>query len=72
MSIKKERERETAENERAERKKSGQLTPAEAAVTVLAGCQGTGGRVCYCSVAVICLREVQSKLVQTAQPGSAS
>lgn len=53
-------------------KKSGQLTPAEAAVSVLASCQGTGGRVCNSSVAVICLREVQSKLVQTAQPGSAS
>lgn len=55
-----------------EKKKSGWLTPAEAAVSVLAVCQGTGGRVCYGSVAVICLREVQSKLVQTAQPGSAS
>lgn len=41
-------------------------------MSVLASCQGTGGRVCYSSVAVICLREVQSKLVQTAQPGSAS
>lgn len=53
-------------------KKAGQLTPVEAVVSVLAICQETGGRVCYSSVAVICLREVQSKLVQTAQPGSAS
>lgn len=54
------------------RKNQDSQTPAEAAVSVLASCQGTGGRVCYSSVAVICLREVQSKLVQTAQPGSAS
>lgn len=50
---------------------SGQLNPAEA-VSVLASSQGTGGRVCYSFVAVICFREVHSKLVQTAQPGSAS
>lgn len=51
--------------------KTGQLTPAEA-VSVLASSQATGGRVCYSFVAVICFGEVQSKLVQTAQPGSAS
>lgn len=34
--------------------------------------QLTAGRVCCSSVALICLREVQSKLVRTAQPGSAS
>ena len=71
------KKRGTAVNERArseggKKRKSGRLTPVEAEVSVLAVCQGTGGRVCYSSVAVICLREVQSKLVQTAQPGSAS
>ncbi len=69
---KKKKHQRKREQELKEETKSVELTPAEAAVTVLASCQGTGGRACYCSVAVICLREVQSKLVQTAQPGSAS
>lgn len=66
-----ENERTWAEEDKKKKKESGQLTPAEA-VSVLASSQATGGRVCYSFVAVICFGEVQSKLVQTAQPGSAS
>lgn len=62
----KERQQEQEEN------KSGQLTPAEASMSALASCQRTDGRVCYGSVAVICLSEVHSKLVQAAQPVAAS